>query len=236
MIKKRILVVEDEREIRELISLHILRNGFAVQAVGTGTEAFEFLKDNTVDLIVLDWMLPDISGVEFLKKFRISPQGKTLPILMVTAKAEPEDVVYALDNGADDYIIKPFVASVLMARINALVRRVDHKVANSQSENKIEVGELKINLVNYEAFCKGEKLDLTPSEFKILSSLASQVGRVLTRDRLIQEVQGDGVNVIGRTIDTHMFALRKKLGTYADYIETIRGVGYRFRELDTDLP
>lgn len=228
----KILVVEDEREIRELISLHLLRQGFSVQAVGSIEEARKYLSHQSANLLILDWMLPDQSGVEFLKEWRLHKSETTIPVLMVTARAEPEDVVYALDSGADDYIVKPFDAGVLMARVNALIRRTEQKQTPKNFDQKMfQVGRLKVDLNQYMATLDGATLDLTPSEYKILVALMKNTGRVLTRDKLIQEVQGEGVNVVGRTIDTHMFALRKKLNACSEYIETIRGVGYRFREV-----
>lgn len=229
-----VLVIEDEREIRELISLHLLRNGYGVQAVCCSDEAQSFLKDNNPDLLILDWMLPEQSGVDFLKDYRQTAEGKSKPVLMVTAKTDPEDVVFALDSGADDYIIKPFDSTVLMARVKALLRRSSQEasgvVAPKENQTQFQIGQLNLNGEAHKVSCCKEELDLTPNEFKLLLALMRQAGRVMTREKLLKEVQGEDVKVIERTVDTHLFSLRKKLGACSDYIETIRGVGYRFRE------
>lgn len=229
-----VLVIEDEREIRELISLHLLRNGYGVQAVCCSDEAQNFLKDNDPDLLILDWMLPEQSGVDFLREYRQTPRGKNKPVLMVTAKTDPEDVVLALDTGADDYIIKPFDSSVLMARVKALLRRAATDGSDAVKTNvnllQIKVGKILLDTQAHKVVCCDEDLELTPNEFKLLHALMKQAGRVMTRDKLLAEVQGSEIKVVERTVDTHLFALRKKLGPCSEYIETIRGVGYRFRE------
>ncbi len=229
----QILVVEDEAEIRELISLLLLRLGHRVQLAASVPEAQLQLSKSLFDLIVLDWMLPQISGIEFLKTLNADKS----PVLMVTAKAEPQDIILGLEAGADDYITKPFEPAIFTARVKALIRRGQAQKLSASSIvpastpkiETLEVGGLKINLASYEVTCLNEALHLTPSEFKILSQMASQQGRVLTRDYLISVVQGDGISVTGRTIDTHVFGLRKKLGACSEWIETIRGVGYRIR-------
>ena len=226
----QVLVVEDEAEIRELISLLLLRQGHRVQQCTTAIEALESLKKNHYDLMILDWMLPHMSGLDLLKNYYHGAEKK-MPVLMVTAKAEPQDIVQGLEAGADDYITKPFEPSVFSARIKALLRRLPQAgngSAQTGADFKVEdilmVGELKINLASYEVTCRGQAIHLTPSEFKILSTMAQSRGRVLTRDQLIGIVQGDGISVTGRTIDTHVFGLRKKLEDCSDWIETIRGV------------
>lgn len=228
----QVLVVEDELEIRELISLLLLRQGHQVQQCGTAFEAAESIKKNSYDLMVLDWMLPQMSGIDLLKS--LGKESQRPPVLMVTAKTEPQDIVQGLEAGADDYITKPFEPNVFTARVNALLRRSQQKTqaratAAIKPEEFIIMGALKMNLSTYEVHCCGELIHLTPSEFKILSTMGENQGRVLTRDDLIEEVQGEGISVTGRTIDTHVFGLRKKLGNCADVIETIRGVGYRVR-------
>jgi two-component system phosphate regulon response regulator PhoB len=226
----QVLVVEDEAEIRELISLLLLRQGHRVQQCGSALEAIERLKNNQFDLIVLDWMLPHMSGVEFIRNHLKARQIST-PVLMVTAKAEPENIVEGLEAGADDYVTKPFEPAIFTARAKALLRRsqqqrISQAVAKSEL---IVMGDLSINLSSYEVSCCGETIHMTPSEFKILSTMAMNRGRVLTRDQLIGVVQGEGISVTGRTIDTHVFGLRKKMESCADWIETIRGVGYRIK-------
>jgi two-component system phosphate regulon response regulator PhoB len=227
-VSAKILVVEDEIEIRELISLLLLRQGYAVQQCGNGKEAIEHLKKDHYDLIVLDWMMPQLSGLDLIKS--LSHENKKVPVLMVTAKAEPQDIVQGLEAGADDYVTKPFQPSVFTARVKALLRRLSQTSSlKENSKEELVFGALKVNMASYEVLCCDEKIHLTPSEFKLIACMAQNQGRVMTRDQLIELIQGEGINVTGRTIDTHVFGLRKKLNECADWIETIRGVGYRIR-------
>lgn len=225
----QILIVEDEIDIRELISLLLLRQGHRVEQCGTAAEAKEKMRDHQYDLIVLDWMLPQMSGLDLLKSFESEKDQPRTPVLMVTAKAEPNDIVQGLESGADDYITKPFEPSVFSARVKALLRRSRALQQKGEASDILLVGQLKINLASYEIHCGQEPLHLTPSEFKIISEMGKSLGRVMTRDHLVKVVQGEGISVTGRTIDTHVFGLRKKMGSCADCIETIRGVGYRLR-------
>jgi len=221
MSKSRILVVEDENDIRELIVLHLTREGHLVDACGDGEEGLQKLRTGEYDLAVLDWMLPHKSGLEITRELRKTMPHEQLRILMVTARGANADLIMGLESGADDYLIKPFELSVLMARARALLRRMEKKGA------ALELGPLLIDEAAHEARLNGEQISLTPYEFKLLVTLAQNKGRVLTRDKLIEEVQGGGVAVVERAIDTHVFGLRKKLGESADLIETVRGVGYR---------
>lgn len=222
----RVLVVEDEKEIRELMALHLLRQGFKVRECSSVEEAIGELNQASYSLVVLDWMLPGLSGLDFLDHLR--GQNSPPSVLMVTAMTEPSDIVQGLEKGADDYLTKPFEPAIFMARVKALLRR-SQIVEQKTAPRKVTLGDLSINFETYEMILKGEKLHLTPSEFKLLSTMIHHRGRVLTRDQLIDQIQGEGINVVGRTVDTHVFGLRKKLGDWADNIETIRGVGYRVR-------
>lgn len=225
---EHILVVEDESEIRDLIALHLLRQGYKVTECSTAEEANAKIVQGQFSMAIFDWMLPGMNGVDLVKIARhIHPD---MPILMVTAKSEPQDIVEGLDGGADDFLSKPFVPNVLVARVKALLRR--SKVLVQKPPQEIDLLGLHINFENYETTYKGESLHFTPSEFKLLSTLIQNRGSVLTRERLIEHIQGEGISVIGRTIDTHVFGLRKKLGEWGDNIETIRGVGYRVRVED----
>lgn len=235
---ERILVVEDESEIRELVVLHLKRDGHAVDAVGSVEEAQSLLDRQSYSLVVLDWMLPGASGVDLARKIRAKSDRDDLAILMVTAKAEAGDIVTGLDAGADDYLTKPFEPQVLIARVRALLRRHRRPTARAAGAGagaiieNFTIGDLSIDSGTYEVKCAGELVALTPSEFKLLQTLAQNRGRVLTRESLIEHVQGEGVSVVGRTVDTHVFGLRKKLGSCADVIETVRGIGYRVKALD----
>jgi two-component system phosphate regulon response regulator PhoB len=222
----KVHVVEDEFEIRELMALHLARQGYQVTESGSCEEALDKLKTQKFDLLILDWMLPGMSGVEFLdrmKTMKLNPR-----VLMVTAKSEPQDIVFGLEKGADDYLTKPFDPSVFLARVKVLLRRENSQNQSAQLQH-FEWAGLKLNFDTYEVFLDGQLLHLTPSEYKLLATLVQSQGRVLTRDQLIERVQGEGISVTGRTVDTHIFGLRKKLGAWADHIDTIRGIGYRFR-------
>lgn len=235
----RVLVVEDETEIRDLIVLHLKRSGLEVDSVSSAEEAFKKIESTNYSLLALDWMLPGASGVDITKRIRASSDRNDLAILMVTARAEAADIVEGLDAGADDYLSKPFEPQVLVARVRALLRRNRRTPSDSNSAAKsgtetsesefLQVGGLTLDAGTYEVKCCGEALQLTPSEFKLLQTLAQNRGRVLTRESLIQHVQGEGVSVVGRTVDTHVFGLRKKMGDCADIIETVRGIGYRVK-------
>lgn len=226
-----ILVVEDEQEIRELMALHLLRQGFKVRECASAEEAQSELQKQKFHLVILDWMLPGISGFDFLQQIKQTISAPN--VLMVTAKTEAQDIVSGLESGADDYLTKPFDPGVFMARVRALIRRsnIQSASATKDAEHVLLAG-LSVNFKTYEVKLNEEPLHLTPSEFKLLGNLIESRGRVLTRDQLIENIQGEGINVTGRTIDTHVFGLRKKLGAWSDNIETIRGVGYRVK-MDT---
>jgi len=228
----RVLVVEDEDEIRDLLALHLKRERFQVETVATAEDAIKQLETQRFDLLVLDWMLPGMSGVGLARHVRAQKFNEP-SILMVTAKDDPDDIVRGLDEGADDYLTKPFEPSVLIARARALMRRhhrpSDENAKLIEDEAVLRIGRLSINSETYQARCGEQILSLTPSEFKLLLALARNRGRVLTRDGLIACVQGEGVSVVGRTVDTHVFGLRKKLGECSEILETVRGVGYRVR-------
>jgi two-component system phosphate regulon response regulator PhoB len=222
-----VMVVEDEQEIRELMALHLLRQGFKVTECSSAEEAMKELNSVQCQVFVLDWMLPGIAGVDLAQKIRTVKSDAA--ILMVTAKTEPHDIIEGLEKGADDYVSKPFNPAVLIARVKALLRRYQIVTGPQSSSTEVALSGLKINFKSYEISYEGEALHLTPSEFKLLGALVQNPGCVLTREQLIENIQGEGINVVGRTIDTHVFGLRKKLGGWGDRIETIRGVGYRVK-------
>ena len=219
----KVLIVEDEKDIRDLISLHLKREGYDAQAIENGDDALKALQASAYDLVILDWMLPGVSGLEICKRTKAATPG--LPVLMVTARADTSDVVLGLEMGADDYLIKPFPISILLARVRALLRRSTLLPGATQ----LKIGNLVLDQDRHDVSFENTKLDLTASEFKLLAALMQNQGRVLSRDKLIEYVQGEGITVTARSIDTHVFGLRKKLGSAGDFIETIRGVGYRIR-------
>ena len=216
----RILIVEDEEDIALLIATRMKREGHSVTIQPNGLDAISEIKKNKFDLVILDWMLPGTSGLDVIKSI-----NRTIPILMVTAKSEASDIVLGLEFGADDYLTKPFELPVLNARVNALLRRS----LNAKSTNPLlQAGGVLLDSERHQATCNGSPLELTKSEFRLLEVLMQNAERVLSREQLLNFVQGD-VNVTDRSIDTHIFGLRKKLGTCQHIIETIRGVGYKAR-------
>ena len=228
MTKARILVVEDEMDVQELMILHLKREGNEATAVENGEDALKVLQGSATgfDLAVFDWMLPGISGLDLCKRF-----GGQMPILMVTARSDAADIVLGLEMGADDYITKPFEIPVFLARVRALLRRGRALKNGSEdlSRTTLRAGDLVLDLVAHHISCSGISVQLTASEFKLLAVLLKNQGRVLSREKLIEQVQGEDVNVTDRTVDTHVFGIRKKLGICGEFIETIRGVGYRLR-------
>ncbi len=235
MEQRKILLVEDETSLAHLVSIQLKSYGFKVQIASNGDQARESLEKEPFDVILLDWMLPEESGIDILKKMRLSdkPYSKT-PVIFVTALTSPGNIIQALELGADDYLTKPFNEPVLVARINAVLRRAEmNRGSGTDSINtggNLELSDLKLDPKGFEVKLRDEKLSLTRSEFLLLKSLMKEQGCVLTREDLISKVQGLEVNVTGRTIDTHVFGLRKKLKDYSSCIETIRGVGYRINQ------
>jgi two-component system phosphate regulon response regulator PhoB len=219
--KYKILVIEDEKDVRDLMLLHLKREGYETFQTENGEEALHLLEMNEYDAVILDWMLPGVSGLDICKKI-----NQRMPVLMVTARADTSDIVLGLEVGAYDYVTKPFEIPVFLARVRALLRRVKG-AHNQELAGKIQIGQLKIDLEAHRVYCNQDEVFLTPSEFKLLTALMQNQGKVLSREKLIDLVQGQGVAVVDRAIDTHVFGLRKKLGPCSDTIETIRGVGYR---------
>lgn len=233
---KNALVVEDEHAIAQLLKIHLAELGFAVEICGSAEMALALLKVKNFNICLLDWMLPDLQGVDFLKKIR--PKYPLMKIMMVTAKSDSDSIVSGLDSGADDYLPKPFDVKVLMARVRHLMRRIQVEVKLQTSDGggskKIKTTDkqvmfdgLSIHFAQHSVKYHNKVVHLTFSEFKLLEALYEAQGTVLTREQLIDLVQGADVSVTGRTIDTHIFSLRKKIGEWSKYIETIRGVGYR---------
>ncbi len=220
-----VLVVEDERDINDLVSLHFERAGYRVDQAFDGVEGLTLALNKTYSVIVLDWMLPGKSGLDLLKELRIHKNSNSVAVIMATAKGQADDIILALESGADDYIAKPYDIDVLKARVKALLRR-GPMVSESQ-KSVIKVQGLELNSKEHKVHCDGKEVDLTISEFKLLAALMMNLGEVLSRKELIAEIQGEGVSVVDRSIDTHMVGLRKKIGPCADLIQTVRGVGYK---------
>ncbi len=223
-----ILVVEDEADILNLMSLHLSREGYRTAKASTGKTAYNLLSKNNYLLVILDWMIPDINGLELLKWMR-KTKHKSTPVLFVTAKSDPEDIVRGLSEGADDYITKPFDFSVFKARVHNLIKRRELKslLKEEASARKLSLGHLTVDISAHKVFIKKREINLTFSEFRLLEILLAHQGKALSRQQMISFIQGEEINVTGRTIDTHISILRKKLGNYGQFIETVRGIGYR---------
>lgn len=226
----RILVVEDEADISELIRYNLELAKFEVKAVLSGEEVFAAVSEFNPDLILLDLMLPGLSGLEVCQRLKQSANSKNTPIIMVTAKGEETDIIKGLELGADDYVTKPFSPQVLTARVTAVLRRSRKESDIVDDSKTIKVAELEIDPGRVEVKIKGEKVDLTQSEFRILQFLALRPGWVYTRAQIVEAIHGSNYAVTDRTIDFQMVGLRKKLGPAGDRIETVRGVGYRFKD------
>ena len=227
----RILIVEDEEDIRELMAFHLSKQNMKIEVAEDGKKAYDKLLHNTYDLVVMDWMVPEVNGLDLLSWIRKKEhKHHEFPVLMVTAKSDPASIVEGLESGADDYMVKPFDFNVLRARINNLLARSRQFQKGEKEEAGspfLKMGQLSLNKHSHEVKIEDRLLDLTFSEFKMLEALLLNQGRVLSRKKITSFIQGEDVVVAGRTIDTHISSLRKKLGPYGEKIETIRGVGYR---------
>lgn len=226
---RSILLIEDEQDISDVMRAQLELQGHEVMSVADGREALSIIQGNTknFDLFVLDRMLPGTNGLEICKFIRMFEKTRHIPILMVTALTRPEDVIEGLNEGADDYITKPFDMNIFKARVHALLRRYERSTGAEAQSSVIEAGSIKVDLDQIKAYVDDSEIELTKSEFKLLSALVECAGKVLTRKKLVEIVQDGPVHVTDRTIDTHVFGLRKKLGDGSKMIETIRGVGYR---------
>jgi len=230
MTQKTLLLVEDDPDLLEILRLTFEMEGYRVVLAADGEEALDKARRHAPDLIVLDLMLPKLDGIEVCRQLRSEPSFRRVPILMLTAKGEESDVVLGLGVGADDYLIKPARPRELVARAKNLLRRVSQDDA-TVTESLIKVGDLVIDPVRFEVrIGDGDPMQLTPSEFKLLQTLAGSPGRVFRRNELLDTTMGAGVIVTERNIDTHVKSVRKKLAEKGELIETVRGVGYRFSD------
>ena len=227
-LKKKILVVDDEEDIRELVSYNLLRDGYMVDSAVSGEEALKITKKNKHDLILLDLMLPGIDGLETARRLKNDSSTTSIPIIILTAKGEEADIVTGLELGADDYVTKPFSPRILNARVKAVLRRKEK--AGTQKDDFVKIFDLELDPGRREIKVSGRTVDLTFSQFQLLHFLIKRPGWVFTRTQIIDAVQGDDYAVTDRSVDVQIVSLRKKLGTSGKYIETVRGVGYRFRE------
>jgi len=238
-----ILIVEDEADIRELIQFNLEREGFKTRVAKNGQEGLELAMNQTPDLILMDIMMPVCDGLTALRKIRETTTGslKQTPVVMLTAKGEETDIVLGLELGADDYVMKPFSPKELTARIRAVLRRTKDdaragatatdKTPPSSSVEKMKAGPIEIDTEKHLAFSRGKPLVLTLAEFNLLKVLISKPGRVFTRDQILEKISGADTYVIDRNVDVHVRAVRKKLEDDAEFIQTVRGVGYKCRDL-----
>jgi two-component system phosphate regulon response regulator PhoB len=227
MLKKKVLIVEDEEDIRELVAFHLARDGLYVSGVASGEAALDRVRNAPVDLLILDLMLPGIDGLEVARRMKSSRATRDILILMLTARGAEKDVIEGLNAGADDYVVKPFSPKVLSARVRALLREWS---PIPRQTDTIQVHDLVINAGKRKVQAGGRPIKLTYTEFQILKLLAERPGWVFDRAQIVDAVRGDGFQAVGRSVDVQIVGLRKKLGQRGCYIETVRGVGYRLRE------
>lgn len=225
----KILLVEDSLDIRNIIEVQLRLHGLIVESYESGEGAKQALESGNFDIYIFDRMLPGVSGLELCKMVRGGTNKPDAPILLVTAMTTTEQIVEGLDAGADDYVTKPFDMNILLARVRALQRRLEN---NFNKKEALSLGPFKIDLTNHSFSVDNTEVGLTKSEFTLMTTLLRNIGKVMSRASLVSIIQGDEIHVTSRTIDTHIFGLRKKLGMYGKLIESIRGIGYRINEND----
>lgn len=228
MIAPKIMVVEDEEPLGVLLRYNLEAEGYQVEIVTRGDEAEIRLQENAPDLLVLDWMVPAISGIELCRRLRMRPETQRLPIIMLTARGEESDRVRGLSTGADDYLVKPFSTPEFMARVRALLRRAKPEVLSSV----LKVGDIMLDREAHRVYRKKNEIKLGPTEFRLLEFMMRHPGRVFSRGQLLDNVWGETIYIDERTVDVHVGRLRKAVnnGRMADVIRTVRGAGYAIRE------
>lgn len=227
MKKATVLIVDDEKDLQELLSYNLSAEGYDIITAETGEKALKITRQKMPDLIILDLMLPGIDGLDVCKDLKADDKTEPIPIIMLTAKGEESDIVTGLELGADDYVTKPFSPKVLIARVRRLLRR---KQTRTQRQETLKIHELTIDPQRHEVRINDEPVNLTLTEYKILQTMAKRPGFVFTRYQIVDLVHGTDYLVTDRAIDVQIASLRKKLGKYGNYIETVRGVGYRFSD------
>lgn len=225
MDKKRILVVDDEPDVTDLVVYHLKARGFQVEALNNATASLARVRSFLPDLIILDIMMPELSGIQICRILRADPKLSKIPIMFLTAKAEPQDRIEGLESGADDYLAKPFSPKELVLRIESILRRASGGLQSPSS--RLQVGAILLDAEAHRVTVHGSPIELTATEFKLLRLLMERPGRVQTREHLLLNVWNYSTEIETRTVDTHVRRLREKLGDEANWIETIRGVGYR---------
>ena len=228
MSRDKVLLVEDERSLTDVLVYNLEREGYEVFVAHDGKDGLRKAQTILPDLVILDLMLPGISGLDICKEIKSAPATSNIPVLMLTSKSEESDQIVGFAVGADDYVTKPFSTKVLLQRIKALLRR--KSVPEPAESDVLSFGKIKIDKRSHKVLHGNSTLALTPTEFRLLETLLRQPGRAFTRHDLMDSAIGDGAIVLERTIDVHVKSLRRKLGSSGDFIETVRGIGYRFRE------
>ncbi len=236
---KEIVIIDDEQDILEILGYNLTKEHFTVKTFTNPLEAFSYIKNVGCDLVISDWLMPEMEGLDLCRKLREMKETNHIPVIMISCKGDEIDVVTALEIGAEDYIVKPFKVKELIVRVKKILKRS----ANQRSESDmilveepakadenvlIERNDLKINLEDYTAYINGERLALTYTEFKLLKTLAKKPGKVFTRNQIIENLNGDDCIVTERAVDVQIVGLRKKLGSHRGYIKTIRSIGYKF--------
>jgi two-component system alkaline phosphatase synthesis response regulator PhoP len=233
MKKHRIVVIDDQYDILELLKYNLVHEGYEVKIFFNAVDALKYINIDNTDLVLTDWMLPEMDGLEFCKNLKMSPSTQNIPLVMLTGKNDEIDTVTALEVGAEDYITKPVRIKEMLSRIKKILRRKtieDSGRIKKDVRESIECGVLKMDLLSYKVFIKDGELELTIGEFKLLEMLAKQPGKVFSRNQIIERINGSQYFATERSIDVQIAGLRKKLGEYKDVIETVRSVGYRFNE------
>jgi two-component system alkaline phosphatase synthesis response regulator PhoP len=228
MTRQQILIIEDDEDIRELLVYNLEKNGYEAAAVESGETGLASAASRKPDLILLDLMLPGMDGLSVCRQLKAGKATHEIPIIIISAKGEETDIITGLELGADDYLAKPFSPNILLSRVRAVLRRIGHALPDETAI--LRAHDLVIDPKKFKATLAGQALDLTASEFRILYYLASHQGWVFTRYQIMDAIRGEGYVVTERAIDVQIAGLRKKLGDFSGYIETVRGVGYRFLE------
>jgi two-component system, OmpR family, phosphate regulon response regulator PhoB len=224
-----VLVVEDEPDIAALVAYHLARESYRVRTAADGAEALRLVEQERPDLVVLDLMLPGVSGLDVLRELRARPDFENLPIVLLTARKEEQDRIEGLSLGADDYVAKPFSPQELVLRVAAVLRRARQQPVTESGGRFLRVGPVSVDMGATIARVDGQPLDLTPLEYRLLTTLMERRGRVQDRRQLLAAVWDTTANITTRTVDMHIQRLRRKMGPGADWLETVRGFGYRFR-------
>lgn len=225
---KKILVVDDEADVTDLVAYHLKSKGFTVETLNDPNGSIGLARSFLPDLVILDVMMPDLNGIQICRMLRADPKLKSVPVVFLTAKAEEGDRIQGLETGADDYICKPFSTKELVLRVQTILRRMGGP--EGEAPKKLTAGGIELDIERHEAFVGGKPVELTATEFKLLRLLMERRGRVQTREHLLINVWNYETEIETRTVDTHVRRLREKLADEADWIETIRGVGYRMAE------